>query len=94
MSGDNTYGFLKHSETVDPVTENRLRYDSRLEMLLVRSCIVSVSHVFLAGPGANATLPDYQARWRAYLALMKPALAHVRAWYPSDEPDLRMPVLF
>ena len=23
-------------------------------------CIVSVSHVFLAGPSANATLPDYE----------------------------------
>jgi hypothetical protein len=55
-------------------------------------CIVSVSHVFLAGPSANATLPDYENKWKAYLALMKPVLHNVRAWYPSDEPDLRMPV--
>ena len=26
------------------------------------SCIVSVSHVFLAGPSANETLPDFEAR--------------------------------
>ena len=57
------------------------------------SCIVSVSHVFLAGPSANETLPDFEARWAAYLKLMQPVLraGAVRAWYPSDEPDLRMP---
>eukprot|EP01052_Picozoa_sp_SAG31_P032444 SAG31_NODE_3559_length_4123_cov_2.145129_2_plen_493_part_00 len=55
------------------------------------SCIVSVSHVFLGGPSANVTLPDFEARWKAYLTRMKPVLANVRAWYPSDEPDLRMP---
>lgn len=55
------------------------------------SCIVSVSHVFLAGPLANTTLPDFEANWNAYLLQMQPVLQHVRAWYPSDEPDLRMP---
>ena len=54
---------------------------------------MSVSHVFLAGPSANETLPDFEARWAAYLKLMQPVLraGAVRAWYPSDEPDLRMP---
>ena len=55
------------------------------------SCIVSVSHVFLAGPSANTTLPNYEDKWKEYLAVMRPVLHNVRAWYPSDEPDLRMP---
>ena len=57
----------------------------------VRS-VVSVSHLFTSGP-TGALLPDYAARWSSYLARMKAsgALPHVAHWYPSDEPDLRMP---
>lgn len=54
-------------------------------------CIVSVSHVFLSGPTAITTLPDFEKRWHTYLEMMRPVLHNVRAWYPSDEPDLRMP---
>ncbi len=35
---------------------------------------------------------QYEENWKAYLQLMRPVLHNVRAWYPSDEPDLRMPV--
>lgn len=35
---------------------------------------------------------QYEENWKNYLQLMKPVLHNVRAWYPSDEPDLRMPV--
>ena len=35
---------------------------------------------------------QYEEKWKNYLQLMKPVLHNVRAWYPSDEPDLRMPV--
>ena len=58
----------------------------------VRS-VVSVSHLFTSGP-SGTLLPDYASRWAKYLAQMKAAgaLPHVAFWYPSDEPDLRMPV--
>ena len=54
--------------------------------------VVSVTHLFTSGPSGKL-LPDYAARWATYLALMKAAgaLPHVQYWYPSDEPDLRMP---
>ena len=57
----------------------------------VRS-VVSVSHVFTSGP-TGALLPDHAARWSWYLARLGAAgaLPHVAYWYPSDEPDLRMP---
>lgn len=54
--------------------------------------VVSVTHLFTSGP-SGTLLPDYAARWTKYLALMEAAgaLPHVSYWYPSDEPDLRMP---
>ena len=57
----------------------------------VRS-VVSVSHLFTSGP-AGGLLPDHAARWARYLARLGAAgaLPHVAYWYPSDEPDLRMP---
>ena len=57
----------------------------------VRS-VVSVSHLFTSGP-KGALMPDWAARWTKYLAQMRTAgaLPHVAYWYPSDEPDLRMP---
>ena len=57
----------------------------------VRS-VVSVSHLFTSGP-SGALLPDYTTRWASYLGKMQAAgaLPHVAYWYPSDEPDLRMP---
>jgi hypothetical protein len=38
--------------------------------------------------------PDYEASWAAYLATMKAndLLSHIRAWYPADEPDIKMQV--
>ena len=52
-----------------------------------------IGHLFTSGP-SGALLPDYATRWSKYLAQMKTAgaLTHVAYWYPSDEPDLRMPV--
>ena len=63
----------------------------QLASVNVRS-VVSVTHLFTSGP-SGALWPDYATRWTTYLAQMKAAgaLQHVAYWYPSDEPDLRMP---
>ena len=57
--------------------------------------IVSVSHVFVSF-GANGSgyvlLPNYEASWAAYLHEMQAcgALQNINAWYPADEPDIKM----
>ena len=59
--------------------------------------IVSVSHVFVAF-SANGSgyvlLPNYEASWAAYLHELQAsgALQHITAWYPADEPDIKMDV--
>jgi hypothetical protein len=54
--------------------------------------VVSVSHVFTTGP-AGGLHPDFVDRWAAYAVALAGAgaLPGVLAFYPSDEPDLRMP---
>jgi hypothetical protein len=54
--------------------------------------IVSVSHIFTTGPKGGLH-PDFEHRWTEYLANITAAgaLGSVLAWYPSDEPDIRMP---
>jgi hypothetical protein len=57
------------------------------------TCIVSVSHVFLIdGTSGNLSLsPDYEARWRSYIALMWPILRNVRGWYGPSVAGLYQP---
>ena len=68
---------------------------SDLQLLARRGlrAIVSVSHVFTTGP-AGGLHPDFGTRWADYAATLAVAgvlNGSVLAFYPSDEPDLRMP---
>ena len=59
------------------------------------SSIISVSHVFATfNPDGSGLvlLPDYEVVWAKFLDEMRVsgALQYVSAWYPADEPDIKM----